>query len=41
MASVEARVLLGWPGLFGAFCETGECNDGSETPLVSMSFKAR
>ena len=41
MASVEARALLGRPGLFGAFCETGECNDGSEMPLVSISFKAR
>jgi hypothetical protein len=41
MASVEARALLERLGLFGVFCETGECNDGSETPLVSMSFKAR
>ena len=41
MASVEARGLLGRSGVFGAFCETGECNDGSETSLVSMSFKAR
>ena len=41
MASVEARALLRRSGLFGAFCETGECNDGSEMPLVSMSFKVR
>lgn len=41
MASVEARALLERAGLFGAFCETGECNDGSETPPVLMSFKAR
>jgi len=40
MASVEARALLGRPGLFGVFGETVECNDGSETPLISMSFKA-
>jgi hypothetical protein len=41
IASVEARVLLGGPGLFGAFCVTGECNDGSETSLFPLSFVVR
>ena len=41
MASVEARALLGRPGLFGALCGTGECNDGSETPLFPISLMAR
>jgi hypothetical protein len=41
IASVEARGLLEGPGLPVVFCETGECNDGSGTSLVPLSFVAR
>jgi hypothetical protein len=37
VASVLTRGLAG-PGLFGACCGDGECNDDSDTPFIPLLF---